>query len=141
VGNHARVNFFGDTYYWAAWGGSGDCSALTSTEGANSLTVTAPGAFEMRFNKATGGGIDQFFDLAEDPGRTNDLAGGSSITQAFFTDAICIPGVCYDTDQNTLGPKLDLLEATPTRVRVRQEAFYQEEGATPILAGIKGIGD
>jgi len=122
-------------------GAPSSCYPLSVTGAGNAYTVTAPSSFEMRFDKTTGGGIDQFFDLAEDPGRINDLAGGMSLTKALFTDEIQSGGILYNTDQNTLGPKLDLLEATPTRVRLRQEAFYQEEGATSILAGLKGIGD
>ena len=51
-------------------------------------------------------------------------------------------GVNHTTEENSVGSKVDLLEATPTRVRVRQDALFEEQGAgTNILGGIKGIGD
>ena len=122
-------------------GCSGACTPLTTSEGAGTITVTASGRFEMRFNTATGGGVDEFFDLADDLSRTYDLAGGVARVEALFTDGLNDGGGFFNTDQNDLGSKLDLLEATPTRVRVRQEAFYQQENGTNILAGVKGFGD
>jgi len=119
----------------------GNCNALNTTAGPGTITVTAPSSFEIRFNTSTGGGMDQFFDLAEDPARIHDLAGGVSLMLALFADDIQSGGIWYNTGQNDPGHKLDLLEVTPTRVRVRQEAFYQEEYGTNILPGIKGLGD
>jgi hypothetical protein len=58
-----------------------------ATHGRNGtyFTVTAPGSFEMILNDAVGGGIDCFFDLAEDPAREYDLAGSSTPTGGFKT--------------------------------------------------------
>jgi hypothetical protein len=118
------------------------CCSLGTTEVAGStITVTGANQFELRFNRATGGGIDQFYDLAEDPGRANDLAGGTSRITTLFDQGISDGGTFYDPDENTAGAKLDLLEATPTRVKVRQEAFYQEELGSLILPGVKSLGD
>jgi Peptidase family C25 len=117
------------------------CAPLTAAEGAGTVTVTAPGSFEMTFNTSTGGGIEKFYDLAEDPGRVNDLAGGATAGKALFGDGLGIGANTYNINQNNAGVKLDVLEATPTRMRVRQEAFYQQEPGTALRAGIKGFGD
>ncbi len=127
VGTDPRVNQAGETYYWTA---RADLDVpLATTAAAATITVSAPARFEMRFNAATGGGIDEFFDLAEDPSRTFDLAGGTALTQALFNHSIEQGGTPHDSGQNSLGSKLELLEATPTRVRVRQEAFFQNPGS------------
>ena len=120
-----------------------DCPALGMTEAAGMVTVTAQSSFRMRFNEAAGGAIDQFFDLAEDPTPLNDLAGGTGSGRGLHANGLEIGGTTfYNVDQNNQGAKLDVLEATPTRVRVRQEAFYQQDpGGTAILAGLKGVGD
>ena len=123
-----------------------DCQTLTPPRAEGLVTVTAPSSFQMRFNQAAGGAIDQFYDLAEDPTRVNDLAGGLVSGRGLISNGLEIGGVhiFYNVDQNSQGAKLDVLEATGTRVRVRQEAFYQRDPNPPgtaILAGIKGFGD
>jgi len=122
---------------------STSCCDLQTTEGAGTLTVTAPESFEMRFNTARGGGMDEFFDLAEDPSRVHDLAGKDSINVfGLFHSSMIAGGLLYTTGTNSTNAKLDLLEATATRVKVRQESFYQRVlPATAILPGVKGIGD
>jgi hypothetical protein len=127
------------------------CSSLVTTTGAGTVTVTAPSWFEMRFNTATGGSIDQFFDLAEDPTRTVDLGGGTQGIETLLSDAIESGGVAiwYDNAQNPSEtmvpgslPRTDVLEVTSARVRVRAEAFYHlEGGGTTILPGIKSWSD
>ena len=114
------------------------------TEAATTLTVTGANQFELRFNAATGGGIDQFFDLAESSTRdaVHDLAGGTGTGKQHPVRLdLQIGGVFYNVDQDNSGARLDVLEATATRVRVRQESSYQQEGGTQILAGLKGFGD
>jgi hypothetical protein len=118
-----------------------DCPPLQTSEGAGTVTVTAPESFEMRFNEATGGGVDTFFDLADDPTRTYDLAAGIDSHETLFIDEVASGGINYRTDQNTNGARAQLLEATPTRVRIRQEAFFQRPNNADILTGIKGYGD
>jgi len=118
-----------------------DCLALQTSEGAGTFTITAPESFEMRFNAATGGGMDTFFDLADDPTRTYDLAAGIDSHETLFIDEVSSGGTNYRTDQNTNGARAQLLEATPTRVRIRQEAFFQRPNDPAILTGIKGFGD
>lgn len=47
-------------------------------------------------------------------------------------------------DSTTPDAKLELLEATPTRVKLRQETFYHhtlEQGITARIPGLKGFGD
>ena len=138
VGADTHANQAGETYYWAALT---DLDVpLGTAAAAATITVGAAARFEMRFNTATGGGIDEFFDLAEDPSRTFDLAGGAALTQALFNHSIEQGGAPHDSGQNSLGSKLELLEATPTRVRVRQESFFQNPGSG-ILPSAKAVGD
>lgn len=118
-------------------------SDLLLSPGSGSFTVTVPGYFEMTFDTRAGGGIRRFFDLAEDPSRTYDLAGaleGIGQPEGLFSTGMNVGGTYFNASANNNGSKLDLLEATPTRVRVRQEAFYQNV-AGPILGGVKAIGD
>ena len=120
------------------------CCSLGTTTGSGTITVTSAGQFEMVFNTLRGGGIDDFFDLAEDPTRVYDLAGRDSLNLwGLFHSSMEAPAtVLYTTGTNSSGAKLDLLEATATRVKVRQESFYQRVlPATAILPGVKGIGD
>ena len=73
-----------------------------------------------------------------------DLAGRDSLNLwGLFHSSMEAPAtVLYTTGTNSSGAKLDLLEATATRVKVRQESFYQRVlPATAILPGVKGIGD
>jgi Peptidase family C25 len=120
--------------------GAGDCSTLQTTQGATTITVTDPGSFEMRFNASTGGGIDQFYDLAEDPTRTYDLAGGTTNHQPLLLEEMNSGGSWYESGRGgAQGQKLELLEATPTRTRVRAEAFLKT--TTTFLPGLKAVGD
>ena len=121
--------------------GVGSCSTLTTSQGASTVTVAGPGSFEMTFDRLHGGNLTNFYDLAEDPARAFDLAGKpSDNVYGLFHAATISGGTQYVTGTNNMGARLDLLEATPTRVRVRQEAFYQNVGTT-VLPGLKGIGD
>ena len=70
----------------------GVCCGLTVTEAATTLTVTGANQFELRFNAATGGGIDRFFDLAEDAGRTTDLVGAAAQQVLLFDDELTDSG-------------------------------------------------
>jgi len=117
------------------------CSELRLTEGAGSYTVTAPLSFEMRFNEATGGGIDVFYDLAEDSSRTYDLAGGTGGVKTLFHASIRNGGIFYSNSTNDRGARIDVLEATATRVKLRQNAFFQDPAGTAILGGVRGTGD
>jgi hypothetical protein len=91
-----------------------DCPTLQTSEGADTLTVTVPESFDMRFNAATGGGVDTFHDLADDPLSTLDLAGGEDSHETLFIDEV-VSAANYRTDQNTNGARFHLLEATSTR--------------------------
>ena len=143
IGSSSDVNRDPENFFYVAFGSDPAFVPLTSVAGGGgaTITVTAPGSFEMRFNTATGGGIDEFFDLVEDSGRSTDLAGGDQRIRSLLGNGLFDGSVFFNADQNDNGAKLDLLEATPTRVRVRQESFYQEELGTNILPGVKAIGD
>jgi len=109
------------------------------------LTVTASRFFELRFNRGAGGAIDELHDLAADPSENHDLAGSLNkvlgLHNAGFSQSGA-PTRFYNVALNGTSAKLDLLEATPVRVRVRQEAFYQnDQPPNDFLPGIKGVGD
>ena len=141
----------GCTYFYVAFNlVCPTCPPLAVSEGAGTLTVTASNSFEMTFDtNVAGGAIATFYDLAEDPGRANDLAGSrenSSGPRGLHNFGVQIenpPTVFtnYNAANNISGARLDLLEATATRVRVRPESFYQNFIGGPILAGVKGVGD
>ena len=66
--------------------------------------------------------------------------GGLTVEQTLHGFHFQYLGVEYRTT-DAVGAKLDLLEATPTRVRVRGDTFFQQVGGTALLPAIKGIGD
>jgi Peptidase family C25 len=116
--------------------------------------ITAPSSFEMIFDTGVGGGIGCFFDLAEDPGKRYDLAGGENANAGVKTLSkigLFDGTKFYSPDDNHndtslatwsgSAPRLDLLEATSTRVRLREETFFQEQGTTAIFAGAKAFYD
>ena len=117
------------------------CPPLQTAESASTITVTAPGHFEMQFNESAGGGIDEFFDLAADPGRTTDLAGGSTNGLSLHGNSLENGATAHNVAANDTGPKLDLLEATATRVKIRREAFYEDELSNTHWPGPKAIVD
>ena len=118
------------------------CCQLGVSETASTITIAGAGRFEATFDQLRGGGLANFYDLEEDPGRAYDLAGKpSSNFHGLFHSSITSAAILYTTGTNTNGAKLDLLEATPVRVRLRQEAFYQRVLNPAILAGAKGTGD
>jgi hypothetical protein len=116
------------------------CCGLGVTETATTITINGPNRFDMRFNTATGGGIDRFIDSEESTG--TDLSGGNGNQQALFSHELSNGSDVYTTGANSQGVRLELLEATPVRVRVRQEAAYANPAAVPtLMSGTKGIGD
>ena len=123
------------------------CCALSTAEvPGNTITVTGAGQFEMRFNSATGGGVDTFYDLALDPARSFDLVGSignASHDSLFLEELEQGGGASYWTNERVAAAsqKLDLLEATPTRVKVRAESFYGDFPGGNFLPGLKAIGD
>jgi hypothetical protein len=127
----------------STWRSNVGPSPLAATQTSTPITVTEPNSFEMTFDTARGGNLANFYDLAEDPVRAFDLAGKpSAYFYGLFHSSMLIGGLTWANGTNSIGAKLDLLEATPTRVRVRQEAFYQRVlPATDRLAGVKGLGD
>jgi hypothetical protein len=131
------------------------CPPLTTSEAGpvQTITVTAPKSFELTFDADFGGGVERFFDLAEDPAKSFDLAGGAPASGAktLLKNSVLSGGLWYHPEDNTADtadarwsgarPKLDLLEATETRVKVRQDAYYQQLNGSAVLAGIKGVAD
>ena len=117
------------------------CSSLVVAVGGGNVTVTAPSYFEMRFSNFYGGGLDVFYDLAEDPGRSWDLVGALQEQPTFFSEEIVQGATWYMSGSSAGTGRVDLLEATPTRTRVRQESYYQNGPAGPVLPGAKAITD
>jgi len=117
------------------------CCELTTTEAAGTISVGAPG-FQMRWNAAAGGGIDLFYDFDEDGTATTDLAGGDAFHRNLFIDEIVTgagPFVYYFSSEG-FGARLDVLEATPARARVRQTARFGDVG-TGNLPDVFATGD
>jgi hypothetical protein len=107
---------------------------------AQTIKVNGPNRFDIRFNAATGGGIDRFVDAEENTGF--DLAGGGDLQRALFTHEISDGVENRTTGDTGDGVKLDVLEATPVRAKVRQEAAYAHATASPVVQpGLKGFGD
>jgi len=105
------------------------CCELTTSEGPGTISVGAPG-FQMRWSAAAGGGIDLFYDLDEDGTTSTDLAGGDAFHRNLFIDEIvqvAAPFNYYFSSEG-FGARLDVLEATPTRARVRQTARFGDVG-------------
>ncbi len=118
------------------------CSSLQVAVGGGAITVTAPSWFEMRFANWTGGGLDLFYDLAEDPSRTRDLAGDNLGQPTLYADEIVQAGLTwYITGNSGSSGSYHLLEATPTRTRIRQHSYYQNGPAGAILPGAQATGD
>ncbi len=121
------------------------------------IQVTGSGRFRLRFDRLTGGTIDQFFDLVEDAGATLDLAGGSGASfnsyPSLYTNDVWYTAFPAPTpawfgwasgDGVTPDSKLELIEATATRVKVRQEAFLHhslDPGPEYRMPGMKAFGD
>ncbi len=140
VGTANQVNN-GSSYYFYVAFGNDPAPGLSATESASTLTVTVPDYFDLTFSTDAGGGVEQFHDLSSGPNSSLDLAGGVSVFKSLFFDTMAFGGNWYNTGQNDVEPEIELLEATPTRVKVRQEAFYQREGGSSLIAGVKGLGD
>jgi hypothetical protein len=95
----------------------------------------------MTFDTVAGGGVREFYDLASGENRTLDLVVGSFGPKALAFDTAQVSGGWYNTGSNDTDAKLDLIEATGTRVIVRQEAFYQDEAGPVAEPGVTGFGD
>ena len=115
------------------------CASLGAAATTTSVTVTAPGSFEMKFDDSVGGGVQEFYDLVDDPGKTVDLAGGGSRQDALFLDEVSYTGFSYRSDK-TRG-RAELLESTPARVKVRSYGPFQRFGSLTNVPGLLGMGD
>ena len=117
------------------------CAPLNVSETGNSITVTAPADFEMMFHTAAGGSIREMYDLQEDPGKANDLAGaliGSGSSMGLHNAGMRIGAPHFNAGEDP-GGYLELLEATPTRVKVRQLSDYSDVNVR--LPGVEAEGD
>jgi hypothetical protein len=124
--------------------GIGACGDLSTIEGSSTITVTAPGSFEMVLTTDIGGGVREFYDLAESATRdaVHDLAGGVAVDgRSLWTEYLQVGAAGYSTGSDGTRPRLDLLEATPTRARIRQEASFQDVAGATVLAGPRAIRD
>ena len=121
------------------------CCNLAVVEAADTLTVTGAGQFQMLFSTAAGGSMEQLYDLTADPGATLDLAGAlasSTSPRGLHNFGLQVGvGNFYNSGANNDGARLEVLEATTARVKLRQDAFYQNAPGGPILPGVKGYGD
>ena len=119
------------------------CCDLQVSETATDVTVTAPNRFRAVYATTAGGSMERFYDLEEDPAASLDLAGaliGSASPWGLHNTGINVSGTYYNTGINTNGPKLDLLEVTPARVKLRQESFYQSNTGV-VLGSLKAVAD
>jgi len=119
------------------------CCDLQVTEAATTLTVTATNRFRAVYALSAGGSMEQLYDLEEDPGASLDLAGavaGSPSPRGLHNTGVRVAGTYYNTGINDNGARIDLLEATPARVKLRQESFYQSNTGVR-LGGLKAVAD
>jgi YVTN family beta-propeller protein len=122
------------------------------------IRVVGTNRFVLDFRALTGGSIVRLADLESDPGGTLDLAGGEPAWNSYpglFFDSIwygsfpagAVPTAWYGWsagDATTPDTRLDLIEATATRTRVRSEVFFHHsltQGADLRMPGMKGFGD
>ena len=90
------------------------------------ITVNGPNRFDIRFNTASGGGIDRFIDAEENTGV--DLAGGHRhLPGRLIASTLRVGGLFYNSAFDTQA-RLELLEATPARTRVRQSGRLVRAG-------------
>jgi hypothetical protein len=114
------------------------CAPLQASETGNTITVTGAGSFEMTFDTSAGGGIESFYDLAENPGKTVDLAAGDN-PKALHNFGIRTGSLNYNSSTDAVSSSIHLLEATPTRVRVRQDSGFDNNNTGNLLGGVRGI--
>jgi hypothetical protein len=115
------------------------CAALDASTTATAVTVTAAGGYEITFDNATGGQPGEFYDLVDDPGKTNDLAGGIAAQRGVFTDEVRYAGLSHRPDKS-LG-RAELLEITSARAKVRSDSRYQRNNGLITVPGLRGVGD
>ena len=119
------------------------CAPLDVSETSSTITVTASGDFEMTFDTTAGGSIERMYDLSEDPTKQNDLVGalpGSGSSKGLHNSGMRV-GADFFNAGESLNGRLELLEATSTRVRVRQVTPFDEGGVVGELTGVRGTGD
>jgi uncharacterized repeat protein (TIGR01451 family) len=117
VGSHPRVNGPGDTIYWMAWG-TPDSSPLVTTRGGSTITVETS-AVKMVWDESKGAGLHQFYGKTEaNPGTSRVGADGS-----YNLFATAVNNGAWIQEAAASGA-LTLLEAVPTRVRIRQKRDF-----------------
>ena len=113
VGRQERVNSAGRSVFWMAWGLP--AGGLSTGLGGSTITVTTPAA-QMVWDAAKGGGLRQFFATAEaNPGTSR--VGWDASYNLFAT---WMNGI----QEAAATGQLQLLEATRSRVRIRQKRDF-----------------
>ena len=117
VGSHPRVNGPGDTIYWMAWG-TPDSSPLVTTRGGSTITVETS-AVRMVWEEGKGAGLHQLYGKTEANPGTSRV--GSDASYNLFATAVNNGAWIQEA---AASGALTLLEAVPTRVRIRQKRDF-----------------
>ncbi|HEX9189234.1 MAG TPA: hypothetical protein VGB87_19305 [Vicinamibacteria bacterium] len=114
VGSDPRVNDYGDTIYWMAWGAA-DGGRLVTSRSASTITVETP-SVRMVWDEGKGAGLHQLYAKTEaNPGTSR--VGADAFYNLFTTE---VNGL---REAGSPGA-LELLETTPVRVRIRQRRDF-----------------
>ncbi len=110
---------------------AGETLVLTDSRGVDGAVSVATSEWKLAFSDRFNGGIHRWFDLAADPGETDNLstssAGGFYNTGTLFTYNVYLGTTSPIEYTTTVGTNfasgaldLSILENTSTRVRIRQ---------------------
>jgi uncharacterized repeat protein (TIGR01451 family) len=118
VGDHTRVNTSGARHYWMAWGNA-DSGGMATTPAGQKLTVETS-EVKMVWDAAKGGGLHELYAKNEGSPSTSRV-GDDAAYNLFLTEVY--DGAAWRRESQSAGI-LDVLEATGTRVRIRQSTGY-----------------
>jgi uncharacterized repeat protein (TIGR01451 family) len=113
VGRQERVNSGGRNIFWMAWGTSD--TTLSVSRGGSTITVETS-AVRMVWDESKGGGLHQFFAKTEANPGTSRI--GSDASYNLFATGL------NGLQEAGGAGALELLESTPTRVRIRQKRDF-----------------
>ena len=91
---------------------------IGATTTSSTVTVTSPGKFELVFDASVGGGISAWYDLLNDPGRTQNLVYSNN---DLFDNRIMVGGNWYYT---SISGQVELVSADETKAVVRQSGTF-----------------
>ena len=112
--------------------------ALQTTQSdPNRIVVVAPGKFETTFNLRKGFGAT-WFDLKHDADRKRDLAPVADENGLFWVK-LAGEGVIEGSWHANPAQKMELLENTPTRMRVRLTGWHMRYGRTSEASAMKNL--